>query len=100
MKITRASVARPSGRASKRSVQRPPSRSGYCTVHPTRTLAILIIALVTIATVSAQTKPDKDYFVYVVSESADRIALIRFGPNGARIDHQLETDFYKTEPPK
>ena len=48
----------------------------------------------------AQTKPDKDYLVYVVSESADRIALIRFGPNGARIDHQLETDFYKTEPPK
>jgi len=40
---------------------------------------------------SAQTKPDKDYLVYVVSESADKIALIRFGPNGARVDHQLET---------
>jgi DNA-binding beta-propeller fold protein YncE len=39
----------------------------------------------------AQTKPDKDYLVYVVSESADKIALIRFGPNGARIDHQIET---------
>ncbi len=38
-----------------------------------------------------QTKPDKDYLVYVVSESADKIALIRFGPNGARIDHELET---------
>src|SRR4029079_5368168 len=38
-----------------------------------------------------QTKPDKDYLVYVVSESADKIALIRFGPNGARIDHQIET---------
>jgi hypothetical protein len=39
----------------------------------------------------AQTKPDKDYLVYVRSESADKIALIRFGPSGARIDHQLET---------
>jgi len=43
------------------------------------------------SSVFAQTKPDKDYLVYVVSESADKIALIRFGPNGARIDHQLET---------
>jgi DNA-binding beta-propeller fold protein YncE len=41
--------------------------------------------------VLAQTKPDKDYLVYVVSESADKIALIRFGPNGARVDHELET---------
>jgi DNA-binding beta-propeller fold protein YncE len=39
----------------------------------------------------SQSKPDKDYLVYVVSESADKIALIRFGPNGARIDHQFET---------
>lgn len=39
----------------------------------------------------AQLKPDKDYLVYVVSEAADKIALIRFGPNGARIDHQLGT---------
>src|SRR5262245_48401181 len=39
----------------------------------------------------AQTKPDKDYLVYVVSESADKIALVRFGPGGARIDHQLDT---------
>jgi DNA-binding beta-propeller fold protein YncE len=39
----------------------------------------------------AQTKPDKDYLFYVVSESADKIALIRFGPNGARVDHDLQT---------
>ena len=42
-------------------------------------------------TTVSQTKPDKDYLVYVVSESADKIALIRFGPGGARIDHQLDT---------
>lgn len=40
---------------------------------------------------SAQPKPNKDYLVYVVSEAADKIALIRFGPGGARIDHQLDT---------
>jgi len=39
----------------------------------------------------AQSKPDKDYLACVVSESAEKIALIRFGPNGARIDHQLDT---------
>jgi DNA-binding beta-propeller fold protein YncE len=39
----------------------------------------------------AQSKPDKDYLVYVLSESADRISLVRFGPNGARVDHDLQT---------
>ena len=39
--------------------------------------------------VAAQTRPDKDYLVYVLSESADRIALVRFGPGGARVDHDL-----------
>jgi len=50
------------------------------------------IALVLTPTAAfAQTKPDKDYLFYVVSESADKIALIRFGPNGARVDHDLQT---------
>ena len=40
---------------------------------------------------SAQSKPDKDYLVYVLSESADKIALVRFGPSGARVDHDLKT---------
>lgn len=39
----------------------------------------------------AQTKPGNDYLVYVVSEAADKIALIRFGPGGARVDHDLQT---------
>jgi DNA-binding beta-propeller fold protein YncE len=53
-------------------------------------LTIALIFLTATATL-AQTKPDKDYLVYVVSESADKIALIRFGPNGARVDHDLQT---------
>src|SRR5687767_744203 len=38
----------------------------------------------------AQTKPDKDYLVYVLSEAADKISLIRFGPGGARVDQQID----------
>jgi DNA-binding beta-propeller fold protein YncE len=41
--------------------------------------------------IASQTKPDQDYLVYVLSESADRIALVRFGPGGARVDHDLHT---------
>ena len=39
----------------------------------------------------AQAKPDKDYLVYVLSEAADTISLIRFGPGGARVDHTVAT---------
>jgi DNA-binding beta-propeller fold protein YncE len=39
----------------------------------------------------SQTKPDKDYLVYVLSEGADKIALVRFGPEGIKIDHQVDT---------
>jgi DNA-binding beta-propeller fold protein YncE len=40
---------------------------------------------------SAQQPPKQDYLVYVVCESADKIALIRFGPRGARVDKLFET---------
>src|SRR5688500_19516188 len=35
----------------------------------------------------APAMPDRDYLVYVVAESADDIALLRFGPNGGTVDH-------------
>ena len=60
-----------------------------------RHLTIMVLALILLATYAgsfqAQTKPDKDYLVYVVSEAADKIAMVRFGPNGARVDRQLDT---------
>ena len=37
------------------------------------------------------TPPDKDYFVYLVCEGADKIAVVRFGPDGAKVDHMLHT---------
>lgn len=39
----------------------------------------------------AQRPPDRDYLVYVVCESADKIALVRFGPKGARLEREIET---------
>jgi DNA-binding beta-propeller fold protein YncE len=50
---------------------------------------IAVFGAVIAMSVTAQTRPDKDYLVYVLSESADRIALVRFGPGGARVDHDL-----------
>jgi DNA-binding beta-propeller fold protein YncE len=35
--------------------------------------------------------PEQDYLVYVLSEAADRIALVRFGPKGARVERDFET---------
>ena len=57
------------------------------------TLAFVQLALMTPSSLASQeqTKPEKDYLVYVVSEAADKIALVRFGPSGARIDRQLDT---------
>ncbi len=55
----------------------------------------ILLALVLIAFspsfARSQTKPDKDYLVYVLSEGADKIALVRFGPAGIKIDHQINT---------
>ena len=55
--------------------------------------AFLILALIALwpASTKPQTKPDKEYLVYVLSEAADKIALVRFGPDGARIDHEIDT---------
>ncbi|MCC6430157.1 MAG: hypothetical protein IT354_04555, partial [Gemmatimonadaceae bacterium] len=32
--------------------------------------------------------PTRDYLVLVASESADRVALVRFGPGGTRIESE------------
>ncbi|MGB9179694.1 MAG: hypothetical protein WCB68_10665 [Pyrinomonadaceae bacterium] len=55
-------------------------------------LAILLIAAFASQTFAQEERrPEQDYLVYVVAESADKIALIRFGPKGARVDHELTT---------
>ena len=57
-------------------------------------LAVLLLLISSAASAAlslAQVKPDRDYLVYVLSESADKIALVRFGPDGARVDRQVDT---------
>ena len=57
----------------------------------TKTVLAFILMVLSPTLSLTQTRPDKDYLVYVVSEAADKIALIRFGPKGGRIDRQLDT---------
>lgn len=56
-----------------------------------RYTAILILLALCAAPAWAQTKPDKDYLFYVLSEAADKIALVRFGPKGISIEQELDT---------
>ncbi|HET9386821.1 MAG TPA: cytochrome D1 domain-containing protein [Gemmatimonadales bacterium] len=39
----------------------------------------------------------RTYFVYVASEAADRISLIRFGPEGARVEREIPTGVMPTD---
>src|SRR5687768_4456874 len=46
--------------------------------------------------VSAQ-PPDKDYLVFVLSESADKITLVRFGRKGASVERSFDTGSMPTD---
>jgi len=52
---------------------------------------ILLLIAICPLLLQAQTQPDKDYLVYVLSEGADKISLVRFGPHDARVDRQIDT---------
>lgn len=50
------------------------------------------------STVVAQVAPaEQDYLVYVVSESVDKISLVRFGPKGASVERNLGTGVMPTD---
>ena len=42
-------------------------------------------------------RPARDYYVFVASESADRVALIRFGPKGATVERERYVGWAPTE---
>jgi DNA-binding beta-propeller fold protein YncE len=46
---------------------------------------------------TAAQSPTSEYLVYVASEAADSISLVRFGPNGGRLDHVVPTGIMPTE---
>ena len=54
-------------------------------------LITIVLMLAWSATAFAQKPPTQDYLVYVLSESADKITLIRFGPNGAKVEREFTT---------
>ena len=51
-----------------------------------------LVALATLTTIGAPNRagapPTRDYLVFVGSESADLVALVRFGPHGAKVERQ------------
>src|SRR3569832_1045413 len=53
-------------------------------------LSALLLLLFSIS-LQAQTKPEKEYSFYVLSEAADKISLVRVGPEGFRVDHEIGT---------
>jgi DNA-binding beta-propeller fold protein YncE len=60
-------------------------------------VTISLFALPAASESSAPLSPDKDYLVYVVCESVDKIAIVRFGPGGARLERQLDTGSMPTD---
>ena len=55
--------------------------------------AVLLLAMSLLLSTSAvaQRLPEQDYLVYVVCESADKIALVRFGAKGAKVEREINT---------
>lgn len=60
---------------------------------------ILSAVFITMIVSSAfpQRPPEQDYLLHVVSESADKISVVRFGPKGARVERSLETGVMPTD---
>lgn len=49
------------------------------------------IAVVLTFVLTVQTKPDKEYLFYVLSEAADKISLVRFDSSKATVAQQIDT---------
>jgi DNA-binding beta-propeller fold protein YncE len=63
-----------------------------------RSCAAAAALLLSAATALGQSRTaESDYLVYVASESADTISLVRFRPDGGRVDHQLTTGIMPTD---
>jgi DNA-binding beta-propeller fold protein YncE len=62
------------------------------------TLAACGGARAPVAVTTAPSPPARDYLVYVASEATDRIALVRFGPAGARVEREIPTGMMPTDP--
>jgi DNA-binding beta-propeller fold protein YncE len=57
-----------------------------------------IMLAIGLATTSVRAQPVRDYLVFVASEATDEVALVRFGPAGARVEHKRMVGFNPSEP--
>jgi DNA-binding beta-propeller fold protein YncE len=55
------------------------------------TTGLVLLVLLCSTASRAQAKPEKDYLFYVLSEAADKIALVRFGAQGVSVEKQIDT---------
>jgi DNA-binding beta-propeller fold protein YncE len=54
-------------------------------------VGLLFLVFLCPLTPHSQTAAEKEYLFYVLSESADKISLVRFDGTKARVDHQIDT---------
>ncbi|HEU4455970.1 MAG TPA: YncE family protein [Longimicrobium sp.] len=52
-------------------------------------LAALAAAVCGSSVLAAQPRPERTYHVWVAGEAVDRLALVRFGPDGARVEREV-----------
>ena len=58
---------------------------------------IALLAALAIAGTAGPVRPTGDYLMFVASEGNDRIALVRFGPTGARVERERQISLNPTE---
>jgi len=51
----------------------------------------VVVCLLALQCVAQEAPSGKTYFVYLLCDGADKIAVVRFGPDGAKVDHTLHT---------
>lgn len=68
-----------------------PSKYSRSLVLPVTFVLLLLFAFAGAAATQTTRLPEQDYLVYVVCESADKIAVVRFGSEGAKVDRLIDT---------
>src|SRR5262249_33463301 len=86
-------------RVRQRREHRPVHREDRAEDARRSVMSVLKYSLVAAAALGAgaQAPPARDYPVLVASESVDRVALVRFGPGGIRIDREKYVGWAPTE---
>src|SRR5688500_8852432 len=81
------------------NTRQPVLRMMKTTDNRRKFLALLATLVIVFAPMSstAQRIVNSEYFVYVLSEAADKISLVRFGRDGARVDRSIETGNMPTD---